>query len=640
MVPTGEAGDLVTQQTDFVRPIATPAPENPMLLLPLVPNTFLARCWRIAIGGALLALFAGPAAAQQPTLFRDVRVFDGERVLENHDVLVEDGLIARIGSALEAPRDAEVIDASGKTLLPGLIDAHTHVFQDALHEAVVFGVTTELDMFTDGRFARTMREEQAAGGATERADLFSAGTLVTAPRGHGTQFGPIPTLSSPDSAQAFVDARIAEGSDWIKVIYDDGHAYGISFPTLDQATLEAVIEAAHRRGKLAVVHIGDAAGAKTAIEVGADGLAHLFVDGEADTGFAALAAARGAFVIPTLTVLKSVTGTPGGATLADDERLAPYIRPASRTGLTQAFPQRESAPPVSYAIAEGTVRELAAAGVPILAGTDAPNPGTAHGAAMHRELELLVEAGLSPTAALTAATSAPARAFDLDDRGRIAPGLRADLLLVDGDPTRDITATRAIAGVWKEGVPIDRAGFARTVAQSRAAAERGPADLAEGTISDFESGDASAALGAWMPSPDSYAGGTSSGDIKVVEGGANGSGHALSVVGTITDAVPYAWYGAMWSPGAQPMQPVDLSSYDGLAFQARGDGGTYRVMVFAQSKGMMPLVRTFEAGAEWREIAMPWSDFGIDGSDVMGVVLAGGPQPGSFDFRVDDVQLR
>ena len=612
-----------------------------MSLIPLIPSTFLTRCWRITLGGALLALFAGPMAAQQPTLFRDARVFDGERVLENQDVLVEDGLIARVGSELEAPRGADVVNASGKTLLPGLIDAHTHVFQDALREAVVFGVTTELDMFTDHRFASAMRQEQTAGGATDRADLFSAGTLVTAPRGHGTQFGmPIPTLSSPDSAQAFVDARIAEGSDWIKVIYDDGHAYGISFPTLDRATLRAVIEAAHRREKLAVVHIGAAATAKTAIEAGADGLVHLFVDREAGADFAALARERGAFVIPTLTVLKGVTGTPGGAALADDERLAPYISPASRAGLTQAFPQREGAPPVRYAIAEATVRELAAAGVPILAGTDAPNPGTAHGAAMHRELELLVEAGLAPAAALTAATSAPARAFGLEDRGRLAPGMRADLLLVDGDPTRDITATRAIEGVWKGGVPIDRAGFARTVAQSRAAAERGPADLTDGIISDFESGDVSATIGVWMPSPDSYAGGTSNGDIEVVEGGANGSGHALSVAGTITDAVLYAWYGAMWSPGAQPMQPVDLSSYDGLAFQARGDGGTYRVMVFAQSKGMMPLVHTFQAGPEWGEIALRWSDLGIDGSDVMGVVLAGGPQPGPFGFRVDDVRLR
>ncbi len=598
---------------------------------------------RTAVLAALLAALAAPAAGQQQpaTLFRDARVFDGERVLEHTDVLVRDGLIARVGRRLEAPRGAVVVEAAGKTLMPGLIDAHTHVYGDALREAVVFGVTTELDMFTDQRLARTLRAEQAAGGAKDRADLFSAGTLVTAPGGHGSQFGlPIPTLASPDSAQAFVDARVAEGSDWIKAVLDDGHPYGMSLPTLDAATLRAVVEAAHRRGKLAVVHVGDAEGAKQAIEAGADGLVHLFADREADAELAALARARGVFVVPTLTVLMGITGTPGGAALAGDARLAGHLLPASRAMLAQSFPRRAGAPELSFPAALATVRRLRAARVPILAGTDAPNPGTSHGAAMHRELELLVQAGLTPAEALTAATLAPARAFRLADRGRIAPGLRADLLLVEGDPTRDITATRAVAGVWKQGVPVDRERFARTVAAAQAAERSGPAVPASGLVSDWESGSPDAALGAWMPSPDSYAGGTSTGEVRVVEGGAGSSRRALEVAGTITSTVPYAWYGAMWTPGTQPMAPVDLSARQGLAFRTRGDGRTYRVMVFARSKGSTPLTRTFVAGPEWTEVAMAWSDFGIDGSDVMGVVLAGGPQPGPFGFRVDDFRLR
>ena len=102
------------------------------------------------------------------------------------------------------------------------------------------------------------------------------------------------------------------------------------------------------------------------------------------------------------------------------------------------------------------VRVLRAAGVVILAGTDAPNPGTAQGASLHGELELLVEAGLTPAEALRAATSAPAGVFGLKDRGRLAPGLRADLVLVDGDPSQDIRATRAIVGIWKAGLAVER----------------------------------------------------------------------------------------------------------------------------------------------------------------------------------------
>jgi imidazolonepropionase-like amidohydrolase len=106
------------------------------------------------------------------------------------------------------------------------------------------------------------------------------------------------------------------------------------------------------------------------------------------------------------------------------------------------------------------VRELQVAGADILAGSDAPNPGTVHGATLHQELELLVQAGLTPVQALAAATSVPARRFGLSDRGAIAPGRRADLVLVDGDPTRDVTATRAIVAIWKNGAPVERRRYA------------------------------------------------------------------------------------------------------------------------------------------------------------------------------------
>ncbi len=108
---------------------------------------------------------------------------------------------------------------------------------------------------------------------------------------------------------------------------------------------------------------------------------------------------------------------------------------------------------------------LAAAGVPILAGTDTPNPGTAHGASLHRELELLVGAGLTPKLALQAATSPPARVFGLTDRGVIEPGRRADLVLVDGDPLNDITHSRRITRVWRGGVPCDRSAFVGSAAE-------------------------------------------------------------------------------------------------------------------------------------------------------------------------------
>src|SRR5690606_6032742 len=186
----------------------------------------------------LLAAAAAPAALNAQTfVVRDARVVTGTEVLEQTDVFVRDGRIAAVGRDLTAPSGVEVVDGSGRTLLPGLIDAHTHAFGDALKEAAIFGVTTSLDMFTDVSLARAYQAEQRAGNATDRADVFSAGTLVTAPGGHGTEYGmAIPTITRPEDADAFVAARIAEGSEWIKIVYDDGSAFGLSWPSIDAAT--------------------------------------------------------------------------------------------------------------------------------------------------------------------------------------------------------------------------------------------------------------------------------------------------------------------------------------------------------------------------------------------------------------------
>lgn len=594
------------------------------------------------IASLLIALAVVAPAFGADLLFRNARVFDGTRVLEQTDVLVHDGRIARVADGIAAPAGTEVVDATGKTLLPGLIDAHTHSWGDALEQSLMFGVTTQFDQFTEQHMAATLRAEQKAGNVATRADLFSASTLVTAPKGHGTEYGmQIPTITSPAEAQSFVDARIAEGSDWIKIVYDDGGTYGIHFATISKETMRAVVAAAHKRHKLAVVHIGSLAGARDAIDAGADGVVHLFVDQDPDPELGTFLAQHKAFAIPTLVVLKSITGVAGGAPLAGDKRIDAYLTAEARGTLQTAFPHGASAPPVSYAAAEKAVRQLLAANVPILAGSDAPNPGTAHGAALHRELELLVGAGLTPLQALAAATSVPAKAFRIDDRGRIAKDLRADLVLVNGDPTKDITATRDIEGVWKGGVHVDRAAYAKRIAAARATEASTPTGLEAGVLSDFESGAPAAAFGtSWMESADVIAGGKSSGLVSIAVGGAAGTSKSLRVSGTIDGALPYAWYGAMWSPTSTPMRPANLSAKKELHFYAKGDGKAVRVMLFAQSKGRMPLMQTFVAGPEWEEHTLSWKAFGTDGSDVMAVIFAGGPAAGAFAFQVDEIALR
>jgi imidazolonepropionase-like amidohydrolase len=602
-----------------------------------------------ALAGLLFA--AAPLAAQtrpaEPSAFviRGAKVFDGTRDRGIMDVVVIGDRITAVGRGVRAPSRATEIDGRGKTLLPGFIDAHVHAYGDAMRTALVYGSTTLLDQFTDITMASGVRTRQSNGELNDVADLYSAGTLVTSPKGHGTEYGmKIPTITAPAEAQAFVDARLAEGSQWIKIVYDNGSTYGMNTETISKATMRAVIEATHRRGKLAVVHVGDLAGARDAIESGADGLAHLFLDADPDPGFALLLAQRRAFVIPTLSVLESVSSTASGATLVTDAALSPWVTQAAATNLKMGFPRRAGSR-AQYSHAVATIRALKAAGVPILAGTDAPNPGTWHGISMHREVQLLVEAGLTPADALASATSIPATRFRFADRGRIAAGMRADLLIVDGDPLTDIRATRAIAGVWKRGIAVNRAPDREAVvAEARAAtaaASAPSAAMIAGAISDFESGKPDAKIGSgWVVTTDAFAGGKSVGAMNVIDGGANGSTKSLSITGTLDAGLSYGWSGAMLLTGRTPMQPADLSSKKELRFFAKGDGQTYTVMLFSRSRGTQPLTKTFVSTTDWTEIVMPFTDFGVDARDVQGLAWTLTGRPGTFALQVDDVRLR
>jgi imidazolonepropionase-like amidohydrolase len=397
----------------------------------------------------------------EPQLIQNVRVFDGERVFEHRSVLIENGKIAEIGGPHLRVVGTQVISGAGRTLLPGLIDSHVHIPLDAeaaLQQGIALGVTTQLDMYTSPEKLTKIKTFERAD-PPNLSDVRTAGMGATVPGGHPTTMeggkggNVLPTLTRPDEAQSFVDARIAEGSDYIKVILDNGAEFHRHFPTLDDATLRAVLQAAHQRGKLVVAHALMADYAKEAIEAGVDGLAHMYEGPPMDEDFGALAAEHHVFVIPTLTTIYLDCGESPGIATAKDPLLSPYIRKQWLQALNVPLDSK------LHSVCDSTrsgIEQLLASHVPILTGTDAPVPGVTYGASEHEELQLLVAAGLSPVQALAAATSAPARAFRLDDRGQIKPGLRADLLLVQGDPTTDITATRNIVEVWKKGVPVTR----------------------------------------------------------------------------------------------------------------------------------------------------------------------------------------
>jgi imidazolonepropionase-like amidohydrolase len=584
----------------------------------------------------LLSAATAVQTATAATAIRDVRLFDGTRVIPKATVVFDRGLIIAAGPNVAIPDGAEVIDGSGKTLLPGFIDSHTHSWGPALARALRFGVTTNLDMFTMVDLMKQWHAEQAAGPVTNRADIHSAGILVTVKGGHGAQYTPIPTYAPGDDAQAFIDARIADGSDFIKIVKETGEAYGIHFETLKADDLKALIPAAHKRKKMAVVHIGSLADARMAIDAGADGLVHIFGDRPPDAEFGKLVAAHRAFVVPTLTVLESASGNPSGASLTTDARVKPFLNGDEIANLKTSFPKR-AASKVNLAHAQAAVRQLKEARVPILAGSDAPNPGTTHGASIHRELELLVEAGLTPTEALAAATSAPAKAFKLEDRGRIAKGLRADLVLVNGDPTASITATRDIAAIWKNGVRLQRQP--ETPSSQAEFETLAPEKLAAGIVSNFDSGTAKLEFGSdWFISTDQMANGKSTATMTVVDGGAAGTPKALHVVTEINESYASPWAGAMAYVGSTEMKPVDLSSKKGLTFFAKGNTDI-RVMVFAKKLGRIPAQTTVHAGSDWTELTVLWSDLKLEGNDVQAVLFSG-ISVGKSEFTIDEVRLK
>ncbi|MGH3826973.1 MAG: amidohydrolase family protein, partial [Pseudonocardiaceae bacterium] len=275
-------------------------------------------------------------------LVHDVRIFDGVEVIRHGSVLVADGHIAAVGDLSDAPPGAELIDGRGRTLLPGLIDCHTHSFPGTPIQALAFGVTTELDMFSCPRLAATLRARAAAWDGM--ADVRSAGTGATAPGGYPWSlvergvYPPFPTLSRPEEAAGFVRDRVAEGSDYLKVIVEDGSMYQCRLPQLPPEVLAALAAAAHAADRLAVAHVSTRADAALAVEAGVDVLAHAFVDAPADAEFVATAVRSGVAMVATLVMLEGACSDGGGRALAADPRLRPYLDARSLGGLTATEP--------------------------------------------------------------------------------------------------------------------------------------------------------------------------------------------------------------------------------------------------------------------------------------------------------------
>ena len=322
-----------------------------------------------------------------------------------------------------------------------------------------------------GGAPRSAQERARIASDDRLADIRSAGVPLTAVCGHPNQLlvgldellGPdgschpeaarIPGLENPDDLPEFIAQRVREGSDFIKLLAEEGTVLDApGLPELNESVFAAAVREAHGHGKLVAAHALTYDATLEMLRVGVDGLTHIFLDRPATDEIVDAIVQAGVFVIPCLVLNRSITGATG-EDLAADPRVASRLDEAWLRALRSSF---NTYPDGDFSWSAQTVGALHRAGVPILAGTDTAAPdeqhgGLAQGASLHHELQLLVAAGLTTVEALRSATSLAARHFGLEDRGVIAPGARADLLLVDGDPATDITDTLAARAVWRRG---------------------------------------------------------------------------------------------------------------------------------------------------------------------------------------------
>lgn len=561
----------------------------------------------------------------------NVTVFDGQLWHENTSLSIEDGRIAEPFDTTKAS-DIEQIDGLGAYIIPGLIDAHTHSWGNALKQSLEYGVTTTLDMFTDLRFFTPKSAERDALSRRQEADLFSSGVLVTSAGGHGTEYGiEIPTIASAEEADAFVAARLAEGSDYIKIVYDasasDADHKG-RFTSIDYATLSAVVKAAHANNVLAVVHVMDLVSAEHAAKAGADGLVHTFGGTRASDELIAQMTSQNMFVIPTLSILASIAGEGRGRALVSDSAFSGNISADVEYAIVHDIASSRISDDY-FAIALDNTRRMHEAGIQIIAGTDAPNQGTAHGISLHDELALLVDSGLSPTDALKAATYLPYSRFAIGERGTLQPGARADFILLERDPREDIRHTQSIRAIVKNGFRV--ASLFETKVETGETPE-------SGLVSQFDS-DLSPQLGnQFVVSTDNIMQGDSTATITHVEAGCGGSG-ALRVEGRIGRQFPYPWAGTFLMLGESVNSGYNLSNFKRIVFDVKGTPGQFRLMVM-NPQTARPSEVSFNVTGECQSVSIALADIGgIDWRNVAGIGwVAGGATP-EFAFELDNIEF-
>ncbi|KAH8920916.1 hypothetical protein BT69DRAFT_1352024 [Atractiella rhizophila] len=434
------------------------------------------------------------------TYIHSVLLFDGIHFYHNSTVIfsAQTKTISSVtlGARIPPPKGATIVDGTGHTLLPGLIDGHIHVQSvlegtakidplEVLKSPLRCGVTTVCDMHSSPKDVKKLQAAEAhetenskSGGGVTMANLKSCLYAATIeggwPKpivlaGHLTeeQIKEVkedwPSVSQ-SSAVDFVRQTKANGADYIKLMQEDCRS--LSFPPVPSASIElqtALVNAAHEEGMIAVGHAISLSSTELLLTAGIDGLTHTFCDQAPTKEIVTLYKEKNAFVIPTLTNLASMCGVEQELRdrFADIAERKSLLHPQLSNILRASMGLAKKTASVEYAYE--SVKLLKAAGIDIVAGTDAVTgiQGSALGPGLWMEMEMYAsKVGMSTEEVLTSATSAGAKRFGFTDRGAVKVGMRADLVLVKGDVQQSLDAIwggekgeqEGIVAVWKQGV--------------------------------------------------------------------------------------------------------------------------------------------------------------------------------------------
>ena len=431
---------------------------------------------RILLSAALLTATSLLAAAQGGNVIaiRNVTLVDGtgRAPVPGTTVVIEGNRITAVGTTMQPPAGARVIDGTGKFLMPGMIDAHIHLRGGrggnrppaeqereavrALHGYLYAGVTTVYDAGNQSEFIMGLRAKEQ-GGAIVSPRILATGGTVASPNGHG---GPYNIEAWP-ADRKLLDQHLATKPDLAKIGQDE-HGWGTR-PLIKQLPydlLEQIIRYYHSKGVRVIIHTSNEHETLEAIYAGADTMAHPVIQAPVSEEYLRIMAVKRVPTVSTLTIGENYSRVADHPEFLDE----PLYRDTIEADERQRLKTEESAKQkenrwaawmkVMTPVAQDNMKRLNDVGKDIVAtGTDQTS-----GPALHRELELLAGAGISAADVVLMATRNAARALGkLETLGTVEVGKLADVVLLRADPTRDIQNAKQIDTVIKNGQIIDRA---------------------------------------------------------------------------------------------------------------------------------------------------------------------------------------